>query len=105
MMHARPGWVREAGWGVPQNQLKHLNALSTNQCWRETPRGCCRRLVGNRVFRKKLAGLLDAPLPFLWNIKSDDMGIAVGCSVPATTRGHFRRAGSESESGRAIADR
>jgi hypothetical protein len=35
------------------------------------PRGCCRRLVGNRVFRRKLAGVLDAPLPFLSNIKSD----------------------------------
>jgi hypothetical protein len=39
------------------------------------------------VFRKKLAGVLDAPLPFLWNIRSDDMGIAVGFSVPATTGG------------------
>jgi hypothetical protein len=58
--------------------------------------GCCRRLVGNRVFRKRLAGVLDEPLPFLWNIKSDDRGIADGFSVPATTREHFRRAGSES---------
>jgi hypothetical protein len=24
------------------------------------------------VFREKLTGVLDAPLPFLWNIKSDD---------------------------------
>jgi hypothetical protein len=27
------------------------------------------QLVGRRAFRKNLAGVLDAPLPFLWNIE------------------------------------
>jgi peptide/nickel transport system substrate-binding protein len=27
------------------------------------------QLVGRRAFRKDLAGVLDAPLPFLWNIE------------------------------------
>jgi len=27
------------------------------------------QLVGRRAFRKSLAGVLDAPLPFLWNIE------------------------------------
>jgi hypothetical protein len=39
------------------------------------------------VFRKTLAGVFEVPLPFLWNIESDDRGIAAGFSVPATTGG------------------
>ena len=27
------------------------------------------QLIGRRAFRKNLAGVIDAPLPFLWNIK------------------------------------
>jgi peptide/nickel transport system substrate-binding protein len=27
------------------------------------------QLVGRRAFRKDLAGVLDAPLPFIWNIE------------------------------------
>jgi hypothetical protein len=26
-------------------------------------------LIGRRAFRKNLGGVLDAPLPFLWNIE------------------------------------
>ena len=50
-------WRRDLADQIQQRAFEFVPYIPTGQ------------LIGRRAFRKTLAGVLDAPLPFLWNIE------------------------------------
>ena len=73
-----PGWPTDdkiealrAAWFAATDDARRRNLADEIQqrAFQFVPYIPTGQLIGRRAFRKNLAGVIDAPLPFLWNIK------------------------------------
>jgi len=87
---AAPGWPTDekiealrAAWfaATEEARRRDLAAQIRQRAFEFVPHIPTGQLVGRRAFPKNLAGVLDAPIPFLWNIEKQPWPRGAGQSV------------------------